>query len=163
MTRNTNQVRPALRVAGRVAVAALCLAGTVAMAGCSSQEADSGPTPPVTLTDVPGEDGVKQVTLSDAAAERLAVRTESVTAVAAGAASGTTAAIPYDAVVYAEDGSTWTYVVAGQNSYVRKAISISSVAGSVANLASGPGVGTEVVVVGAPELLGAEAEISGEE
>ena len=42
-------------------------------------------------------------------------------------------------------------------------IEISSITGKTVQLKSGPPVGTQVVVVGAPELVGAEAGISGEE
>jgi hypothetical protein len=149
----------------RCPAAALFLAGVLtvgALSGCGASDADPDAPPPVTLSDV-GHDGLKQVTLTDAAAARLAVRTATATAPTAPAA-GVTVAIPYAAVVYAANGSTWAYVPGdSRNSYVRQKIVISSVSGDVANLSTGPRAGTAVVVLGAPELLGAEAEISGEE
>jgi hypothetical protein len=42
-------------------------------------------------------------------------------------------------------------------------LEINSITGKTVLLKSGPPVGTQVVVVGAPELVGAEAGISGEE
>jgi len=42
-------------------------------------------------------------------------------------------------------------------------ITIKSISGDVATLSSGPSAGTPVVVVGAPEVLGAELEIDGEQ
>jgi hypothetical protein len=141
---------------------ALAVAAVAAVAGCSSAGSDVPEAPPpVTLTDV-GHEGLKQVTLTDAAAQRLAVETDVVAAASTGPA-GARLALPYAAVVYAGDGSTWTYVTVGRNSYVREAITVVSVAGSTATLSAGPTPGTEVVVVGAPELMGAELEISGEE
>ena len=49
------------------------------------------------------------------------------------------------------------------DTYVRKAITVDSIVGDTAYLTKGPPAGTQVVVVGAPELLGAEYEIAGEE
>jgi len=71
--------------------------------------------------------------------------------------------VPYAAVVYDSDGSTWAYIEAAPRTYVRRAIVVDSIVGGTAYLRSGPPVGTPVVVVGAPELLGAEYQIAGEE
>jgi hypothetical protein len=71
--------------------------------------------------------------------------------------------IPYAAVVYDSDGSSWTYVNSAPRTYVRARISVAAVQGDVAVLTNGPADGTAVVTQGAPELLGAEAEIAGEE
>jgi hypothetical protein len=71
--------------------------------------------------------------------------------------------IPYSAVVYDTDGSTWTYANTAARTYVRKPITIAAIKGGVAVLSVGPPVGTAVVTVGAAELLGTEYDISGEE
>lgn len=142
----------AKRTIAVVIVAAACLAG------CGSSDAPPEDASPVVLKDV-GHDDLKQVTLTPGAAERLAVETAKV---GPGSTSGRLT-IPYPAVVYAGDGSTWTYTTVGQYSYVRAPITVVSIVGEVATLSTGPAAGTEVVVVGAPELLGAELEISGEE
>lgn len=71
--------------------------------------------------------------------------------------------IPYSAVVYDTDGSTWTYVNTKPRTFVRERISINAIEGFSALLSRGPAVGTAVVTVGAPELLGTEYEISGEQ
>lgn len=148
------------RLLGLVAAGLLAAGG---LAGCSGGDPEPEAPPPVTLADVPGQDGLKTVTLTEEAAQRLALRTADATAPAT-AASGVTVTVPYAAVVYDADGGTWTYVPAeGANSWVRAPIEIASITGDTANLRSGPAVGTPVVVVGAPELMGAEAEISGEE
>ena len=65
--------------------------------------------------------------------------------------------IPYAAVIYYIGGSSWTYTAAAEREYVRVPITIKSISGDVATLSSGPSAGTPVVVVGAPEVLGAEA------
>jgi len=71
--------------------------------------------------------------------------------------------IPYSAVVYDHDGSTWTYVNTAARTYERKPITVAGIDGDIAQLSAGPPAGTEVVTVGAAELLGTEYNISGEE
>ena len=66
-------------------------------------------------------------------------------------------------MVYDEDGESWAFSSPSPRTYIRVPIVISSIAGQTVQLKSGPPVGTQVVVVGAPELVGAEAGISGEE
>ena len=66
-------------------------------------------------------------------------------------------------MVYDADGKSWTFSSPSPRTYIRVPIVISSIAGQAVQLKSGPPVGTQVVVVGAPELVGAEAGISGEE
>ena len=66
-------------------------------------------------------------------------------------------------MVYDEDGKSWTFSAPSPRTYIRVPIVISSITGQTVQLKSGPPVGTQVVVVGAPELVGAEAGISGEE
>lgn len=119
---------------------------------------------PATLKPVPGS-SVQQVQLSAAATHRLGIETQAVRA-AAGAnsgRSGTHKVIPYSAVVYDTDGSTWAYVNTAPRTYLRQPITIAAIEGSTAVLSSGPPVGAAVVTVGAAELLGTEYDISGEE
>jgi hypothetical protein len=71
--------------------------------------------------------------------------------------------IPYSAVVYDTDGSTWTYVNTAARTYVREPVTVTAIQDQVALLSAGPPVGTAVVTVGAAELLGTEYNISGEE
>ena len=71
--------------------------------------------------------------------------------------------IPYAAVVYYLDGNTWTYTKTGDLTFQRAPIKVAGIDGDVATLTAGPAVGTPVVVVGAPEVLGAELEIDGEQ
>jgi outer membrane murein-binding lipoprotein Lpp len=139
------------------AVSAAVIAATALLAGCSSSEPPAEDESSVQLEEV--GDGIQKVTLTAEGAQKVGIATAKVgSAPAAGRLT-----IPYAAVVYAGDGTTWTYTLAGEHSYVRAPVTIESVAGEVATLSTGPTAGTEVVVVGAPELLGAEAEISGEE
>jgi hypothetical protein len=49
------------------------------------------------------------------------------------------------------------------DTYQRKPITVTGIDGAVALLSTGPPAGTQVVTVGAAELLGTEYNISGEE
>jgi hypothetical protein len=71
--------------------------------------------------------------------------------------------IPYSAVIYDNDGSTWTYVETAARTFMRERITVRVIQGATAVMSQGPAAGTVVVTVGAPELLGTEYNISGEE
>jgi protein tyrosine phosphatase (PTP) superfamily phosphohydrolase (DUF442 family) len=131
------------------------------LAGCGAAT-DPVEQPQSTLKPVAGS-SVQQVQLTEQAMQRLGITTVPVQAVPA-TQSGQSArkVIPYAAVIYDTDGSTWTYVNTGARSFVRQGITIRAIDGGTAILASGPAVGTPVVTVGAPQLLGAEYDIGGE-
>lgn len=148
----------------------LAAAVVLALAGCGSATGAAGPAP-ATLKPVAGS-RVQQVQLSAAAVHRLGIQTQPVRP-AGGASPGHAgvraarasagAVIPYSAVVYDTDGSTWTYVNTSGRTFVRDRITVAAIEGRSAMLSTGPAVGARVVTVGAPELLGAEYDISGEE
>jgi len=139
-------------VAGLVAVAAVILTG------CGS--AAPAEVPPATVTQIAGSQ-VARLQLTGQAIHRLGITTQPVRE--APTAKGPSKVIPYSAVVYDTDGSTWTYVNTAARTYVRQPITIAEIHGSVAVLSAGPPVGSAVVTVGSAELLGTEYEISGEE
>jgi hypothetical protein len=143
------------------ALAALLVAGGLAAGGCataSSQAAApaAAEQPATLLQDKDGGPGV--VRLSAAAEQRLGIRTSPVTAAAAGALL-----IPYGAVVYQPDGTSWAYVQTAPRRYQRQAITISTIAGDQATLSAGPPPGALVVSQGGAELVGVETGIDGEE
>ena len=139
----------ARRIAAIAARLGAVLATVVAPAGCSRQSDPAPPPPPAVLDPVPGA-AVPTVKLSRSAFEAVQVQTAPVQAAAAGAV------IPTMAVIYSPDGTAWTYVAVAPLTYLRHAIVIDHVNGTEAFLSSGPPTGTPVVVIGAPELLGAE-------
>jgi hypothetical protein len=94
--------------------------------------------------------------------QRLGIQTQPVTAAAPGTA-GATEVIPYPAIVYDTDGSSWAYVALTPDTYVRRPITVTVIRGDVALLSTGPPVGARVVTVGTAELLGTEYDISGEQ
>jgi uncharacterized lipoprotein YbaY len=148
----------------------LAAAVALALAGCGSASGAGEPAP-ASLKPVAGSQ-VQQVQLTPAAERRAGIQTQPVRP-AGGARSGHAGArsgpasvrtvIPYSAVVYDTDGSTWTYVNTSGRTFVRERITVGAIEGHSALLSTGPAVGARVVTVGAPELLGAEYDISGEE
>jgi hypothetical protein len=96
------------------------------------------------------------VTLSAEAAKRLGIETAAVRQL------GARTAVPYGAVVYNADGSTFTYTSPKPRVYVRAPITVVRIAGGRAVLSKGPAVGTSVVTVGSQELYGSEYEVEGE-
>ena len=145
---------------------AVVLVVAAGLAGCSSEPPPAS-EPPVTLTDVRAADGtsLKQVRLSGHAVERLGITTGTVhqATVAVQGVPALHKVLPYAAVVYDSDGSSWTYVTTTPQTYVRSRITVTTILGDLAVLATGPPDGTAVVTQGAPELLGAEAGIAGEQ
>jgi hypothetical protein len=138
-------------------------AAALFLAGCATASAGQEP-PPAVVKPIPGS-AVKQLQLTGQAIHRLGITTA---AVRTGQATidgqrGTRKLIPYSAVVYDNDGSTWAFVNTGPQTFVRQRITVAAIQGNTAVLAAGPAPGAAVVTVGAPELLGTEYEISGEE
>ena len=145
----------------RSAIAGLVVSAAVILAGCGS--AAPADVPPATVTQIAGSQ-VARLQLTGQAIHRLGIAVQPVRA--APTAQGRTGArkvIPYSAVVYDTDGSTWTYVNTAARTYVRQPITIVAIQGNVAALSAGPPVGSAVVTVGSAELLGTEYDISGEE
>ena len=145
-------------------VAAVVVVATTACSGATATEPPAAP--PASVAAVAGSP-VPAVHLTSEAAERIGVATAPLRQTAAPTLSGGTSSnrlvIPYSAVVYDRDGTSWTYTSTGKLTYLRKPITVDYIVGDVAVLTKGPAVGTQVVTVGSPELLGVEYDISGEE
>ena len=148
--------RPASLASAAVAAVAL-------LTGCSAASARQDP-PPATVRSVPGS-AVKQLLLTQQAIHRLGITTAAVrtSQAALDGKRGTYRLIPYSAVVYDNDGSTWAFVNTAPRTFIRQRIAVGAIQGSTAVLTAGPAPGAAVVTVGAPELLGTEYNISGEE
>lgn len=140
--------------------AGLLTAAALALAACSTAPAPDL-APPATVVPVRGSD-IPRLELAPSAVQRLGIQTQPVTAAAPGTA-GATEVIPYPAIVYDTDGSSWAYVALTPDTYVRRPITVTVIRGDVALLSTGPPVGARVVTVGTAELLGTEYDISGEQ
>jgi hypothetical protein len=136
----------------------------IGLSGCSLAGAshEAPPAEEAVQVETTDESQPAKIILSERAEQRLGIRTVAVRAVTD--AQGKPAlVVPYAAVVYDADGKSWAFSSPAVRTYIRVPIRISSIKGDVVQLSSGPKPGTQVVVVGAPELVGAEAGISGEE
>ena len=153
-----------MKLRGLAASLTVLAAITVGASGCSEAGASNEENPETAVTvEEPAEEGQPaRITVSERAEQRLGLRTEPVRPLT-GQAGGATEVIAYSAVVYDENGKSWTFSAPSPRTYIRVPIVITSITGQTVQLKSGPPVGTQVVVVGAPELVGAEAGISGEE
>ena len=144
-----------------LSVAGLVIGAAAILAGCAT--ATPAETPPALIKPVAGSQ-IPQLQLTERAVQRLGIVTQPVRELTT--TPGQRSArevIPYSAVVYDTDGSTWTYVTTAARTYERKPITVTEIDGEVARLSAGPPAGADVVTVGAAELLGTEYNISGEE
>jgi hypothetical protein len=140
-------------------IAALLVAAGLGLSGCAAAQGaatTNAAEEPATLQE--GEDGAPGIVkLSEAAEKRLAIKTAPVSV------SGPGVTVPYSAVVYEPDGSSWAYVQTEPLTYQREQIAIGTITGDQATLTSGPAAGALVVTQGAAELVGVETGIDGEE
>jgi hypothetical protein len=111
----------------------------------------------VTLQPIPGS-GLERITLSSAAAYRIGIRTTPVVR-----AGPSLERVPYAAVMYSPDGSTYVYASPSRLTFVRAPIAVARIASGAAYLRAGPPPGTQVVTVGSAELLGTEEGVQDEE
>jgi hypothetical protein len=124
------------------------IGATLALSSCKTdQVAEKYHPAKLDSTDVKG---IMRVTLDAKAAERIGLQTTAITE------EGGKKVMPYGALMYDTKGNTWTFTSAGPLAYVRKSVTVATIDGDKVILADGPDVGTVVVTVGAPELMGAE-------
>lgn len=127
----------------------------IALTGCSSGQAAGRSHPheqPARVEVIAGTQ-LHRILLSKDAARRIGVQTQALSS------SG----IPSTAVVYDAQGRTWAYTSPAPLTYVRTPVTIGTLSKGEAVLTSGPPPGTQVVTVGAEELLGTEFGVGGEQ
>ncbi len=111
---------------------------------------------PASVAHIEGTE-LSRITLSEQAAERLGIQTDTVSQEDISGASRIV--IPYAAVYYAADGGAWVYTNPESLTFVRHAIVIDRIEGDRAILSEGPDAGTAIVTVGVTELYGTEYDI----
>lgn len=122
-------------------------------AACSKVEtSESSYEDPSTLTEVEGSDRM-QVKFTEKAVERIGIETQ----VLADGPDGKV--VPYSAVLYDPDGTTWVFTQVGPGTFLRVPVTVVDIRGQEVILSDGPAAGTEVVSVGSTELFGAEHEL----
>jgi hypothetical protein len=140
--------------------AAVLIVAGISLAGCTSGTAssDSAGEEPATVTAIDGSDQLHKVQLTEDAAARIGLTTDTVRTLP----SDKQLAVALGAVLYDQDGATWVYVRTAPLTFQRQRVSIIGVTGDVAVLQSGPKAGTAVANVGVAELRGAEDGVAGE-
>ena len=131
------------------------LAGLVG--GCASTPDEVVEDNPAQVEPIEGSDR-SRVVLTEEGAGRVGIQTQPIGVTA----DGTGSVIALAAVLYDKDGKTWTYTTSQPLTFVPQEVVIGRIDGDTAILTSGPAPGTEVVTVGAAELLGAEYGVPGE-
>lgn len=124
-------------------------------AACGTPAVPATEEPAAEVEAIQGSE-LSRITLSVRAAERLGIATTPVVE-----ATADLVAIPYAAVLYDAQGTTWAYTSPDENVFVRSEIIVDRIEGELAYLAEGPAVGTDVVTVGAAELYGTETGVGG--
>ncbi|MEK6720722.1 MAG: hypothetical protein AABZ33_08655 [Chloroflexota bacterium] len=141
------------------ATSALLFVAGLTLAACSPPAANSTPTqPPLTIEETDGSE-LSRLRLSASAVARLGIETVAVGVKNVGGVSRSV--IPYAALIYDAEGSTWAYTNPEGLVYTRAEVTVERIDGEDAILTDGPAAGTFVVTVGGAELWGAEHGVGG--
>jgi hypothetical protein len=135
-----------------VAATGAILLAAVALGACGTAEESASADPPIQIEEIPGSE-ISQITLSESAAVRLDIQTARVES------SGDQFVVPSASVIIDPEGVYWVYTNPDSNVFVRERIEPVFEKGLRAYFETGPEVGMSVVIVGVPELYGAEVGI----
>src|ERR1700749_4778580 len=136
-------------------MAGLVIGAAAILAGCAA--ATPAETPPALIKPVAGSQ-ITQLQLTERAVQRPGIVTQPVRPTTT-AGQPAREIIPYSAVVYDHDGSTWTYVNPAARTYERKPITVTAIEGEAALLSAGPPAGSAGVTGGGAQLLGTREHI----
>ena len=137
---------------------------TLLLLACSELSAKETKGSPAKVEPIPGSD-ILSVTLVESASQRLGIETAPLREIPIpprnkiGARPELRKVIAYSAVIYDTTGDAWAYTNPLPLVYVRQPISIEYSQGDMTVLLDGPPAGTQVVVIGAAELYGAETGV----
>ena len=137
-------------IGGSLATALIALSGTA----CTHTEETGHAYAPATLGPADAA-GVKTVTFTDDAAQRVRLQTAPVAAASRGVA------VNYAALIYDKKGQSWVYTVPQPLTFVRMKVTVDRIEKNRATLSVGPAPGAQVVTTGATEVYGAELDIAG--
>ena len=130
----------------------------LSLTACGQETAEAAHDAPAVIEEIDGSE-LKRITLTSLAAQRLDIQTAVVERATTDGEERL--AVPYGAVVWDADGTTWTYTMPDELVFVRAAITLDRIDGDRALLLDGPDEGMPVVIVGAAELWGAEHGVGG--
>ena len=125
-------------------------AGALALTGCTQVEEFESTYSPTSVKPLEGHDDIQQVTFTADAARRAGLQTATVSRL------GRETSIPYAALIYNEEGNTYTYVTRKPLVFVRERIAVDHIEHGRVVLRRGPPPGTRVVTTGAAEVYSAE-------
>ena len=127
---------------------------TLSVTACTGDEETGPKYAPATLGSADAA-GVKTVTFTADAAQRVRLQTSPV------AAAGGGVAVEYAALIYDKKGQSWVYTVPQPLTFLRMKVTVDRIEKNRATLSVGPAPGVRVVTTGAAEVYGAELDISG--
>ena len=128
--------------------------GALSITACTSEK-ETGPTyAPASLGSADAA-GVKTVTFTDDAAQRVRLQTK------AAVAAGRGVVVDYAALIYDKKGQSWVYTVPRPLTFVRRKVTVDRIEANLVTLSVGPAPGVQVVTTGAAEVYGAELDIAG--
>lgn len=133
-------------------VLGLPLVAASLLPACAGRPAAPSAAEPAVVEHVEDADFAR-VILTPRAAERLGVATTPV-----GERDRHTV-VPYEALIYGIDGTTWVYTSPAPLTFVRQRVEVERIEDGAALLADGPEVGTAVVTTAVAELYGTEFDI----
>ena len=124
------------------------------LCGCRGAESVAEPYEPASVATLAGVE-VKQVTLTQEAARRVALQTVPTRR------SGQHVVVPYASLIYDGQGATWVYATTAPLTFLRASVVVDRIDNDDVLLTRGPAVGVSVVTVGVAEVWGAELDIAG--
>jgi hypothetical protein len=133
-----------------LAMALVIASLSASLAACTEVETNESKYSPTLVNPIKGRDDTAFVQLTPAAAARAGVRTSVVRR------HGQRTSIPYSALLYDDDGITYTYVIVRPYVYVREPVHIVKIIGDRVIVGSGPAAGTQIVTTGSAEIYSAE-------
>jgi hypothetical protein len=126
----------------------------------AAPQAAASITKPITIERLADAAAPTRETLTQEAADRLGLETAVASTMTI---SGTEqVVIPYAAVVYDNQGNTWTYETSAPLTYIRRQVKVDHIDGDNVILSDGLPAGSTVVTTGVEELFGAEFEFQEE-
>lgn len=132
---------------------------TLFISACQQKQISYTKIEPAKIEHIEGSD-ISKLTLTEKAAERTGIKTSKVSEEdVSDSDAAKRKVVPYSSVLYDTEGKTWVYTNPNPLVFVRHEIKIDFIEGNRAILSEGPLTGTEVVTIGAAELLGTEYHV----
>jgi len=136
-------------------IAGFLISLMVLIVGCQKHEEMHAAEHPVTLEKIEGSE-LSRVTLSERAIERLDLKTDNVRLEKIPGSDSQRLVVPYSALIYDPQGTTWIYTSPQPRTFVRHKVNVDYIEGNLVILNDGPPEGTVVASVAVAELYGAE-------